>query len=59
MHLIIQHIGQLLTLADLSPSLPVAGREKGRGRVVPAMSDLGIIEDGLVADHKVSKRYIQ
>jgi imidazolonepropionase len=49
MDLIIQHIAQLLTLADLSPSLPAAGREKGRGRTGAAMSDLGIIEDGLVA----------
>jgi imidazolonepropionase len=44
MHLIIQHIGQLLTLT--SPSNP---SPRGVGRVGSAMSDLGIIEDGLVA----------
>ena len=49
MDLIIQHIAQLVTLADPAPSLPAAGREKGRGRSGQAMSELGIIEDGLVA----------
>ncbi|MBI5805062.1 imidazolonepropionase [candidate division TA06 bacterium] len=44
MHLIIQHIGQLLTLT--SPSNP---SPRGEGRVGLAMSELGIIEDGLVA----------
>ena len=44
MHLIIQHIAQLLTLT--SPSNP---SPRGEGRVGLAMSDLGIIEDGLVA----------
>jgi len=42
--LIIQHIGQLLTLT--SPSSP---SPRGEGRVGAAMSELGIIEDGLVA----------
>lgn len=54
MHLIIQHIGQLLTLT--SPSNP---SPRGEGRVGSSMSDLGIIEGRLSADHKVSKRYIQ
>ncbi len=63
MHLIIQHIGQLLTLAPSPNALgegrgevkpnprPLPSREgvKGLGRFGPAMSDLGIIEDGLVA----------
>jgi imidazolonepropionase len=52
MHLIIQHIGQLLTL---SPSPNALGEGRGEvktrvlGRVGLAMSDLGVIEDGLIA----------
>lgn len=63
MNLIIQHIGQLLTLSPSPNALgegrgevkpnprPLPSREgvKGLGRIGPAMSDLGIIEDGLVA----------
>jgi imidazolonepropionase len=52
MHLIIQHIGQLLTLSP-SPNALGEGRgevkTRGLGRVGTAMSDLGMIEDGLVA----------
>lgn len=56
MDLIIQHIAQLVTLADPSqnPSPKVFGEGQGRGqkpRAGKAMSNLGIIEDGLVAVH--------
>ncbi len=52
MHLIIQHIGQLVTLSP-SPNALGEGRGEvkplGKARVGLAMSELGIIEDGLVA----------
>jgi imidazolonepropionase len=59
MNLIIQHISQLLTLTDTShPSglvvmegdnLRAGSRGEGKARVGSDMSQLGIIEDGLVA----------
>ena len=54
MDLIIQHIAQLVTLAGpaQNPSPKAFGEGQGRGqkpRAGKAMSDLGIIEDGLVA----------
>ncbi|MBI4725781.1 imidazolonepropionase [candidate division TA06 bacterium] len=48
MHFIIQHIGQLLTLTSPRPSLNALG-EGGRARAGSNMSELDIIEDGLVA----------
>ena len=57
MDLIIQHIAQLLTLSPSPNSLgegrgEVKPRGEGKARVGSQMSDLGIIEDGLVAVHE-------